>query len=170
MSSSTTTTTITATAHDGDENEDDDTTTMATTVYKYSPEQLAFCTHAVRSRKNPGIMHPPQLGAFLFSRDDRFPRCSDGFTTGTIFNLSVSQFFSLRRSFRPCALLWPSFRRNSICHADGSFDNILPLDLYVSQNEKINSPAVPAQWSSSIDFCYSIWRPLARFSVPVTEL
>jgi len=52
--------------YDGDDNEDedeDDTTTTATTVYKYSLEQLAFCTCRAIAEES-GYNAPPSLGAF----------------------------------------------------------------------------------------------------------
>jgi len=75
-------------------------------------------------------------------------RASTDLQRGTILNpLRVPQFFPPRRSFSAMHVLArpparpPSSRRNSICHTDGSFDNILPLDLYATRNEKINPPA-----------------------------
>lgn len=51
------------------------------------------------------------------------PRRTHGSVHGHFMSIVVSQ---------PCAFVRSDFRSNSICHADGSFDNILPLDLDVS--------------------------------------
>ena len=73
-------------------------------------------------------------------RNDRFFYRADGFTTSLqpFFSHPFPSmlrffFFSSSSFFQPCAFVRSSFRSNSICHADGSFDNILPLDLYVSR-------------------------------------
>lgn len=62
-------------------------------------------------------------------------------STSLSLSLSFSQYYAVFGRVPSC--MRPSFRCNSICHADGSFDNILPLDLYASQNEKINSLSRP---------------------------
>lgn len=109
-------------------------TTRTTTANKYIVEQSTFLV--VDRRKIPGIM----CVVLLIRETTDFLSLSltlyqpDGFTTSPFFQapliigwiyLSVCLFiFSPGSSFR-CS--------NSICHADGSFDNILPLDLYVSR-------------------------------------
>ena len=77
-------------------------------------------------------------------RNDRFLHHRDRFTTSLQpffprpFSAGANFFFFFffcfghPPFFEPCAFVRSSFRSNSICHADGSFDNILPLDLYVS--------------------------------------